>query len=96
VYLTGGFKKPREVTWITGVTLAVCTVSFGVTGYSLPYDQVGYWADGWILGDWNMIAGYIIIDPGLSLVQMLQAVVSFLLISAESIMIDPLLHVSGR
>ena len=44
VYLTGGFKKPREVTWITGVALAVCTVSFGVTGYSLPYDQVGYWA----------------------------------------------------
>jgi cytochrome b6 len=30
--------------WITGVALAVCTVSFGVTGYSLPYDQVGYWA----------------------------------------------------
>jgi cytochrome b6 len=44
VYLTGGFKKPREVTWVTGITLAVCTVSFGVTGYSLPYDQVGYWA----------------------------------------------------
>eukprot|EP00967_Tisochrysis_lutea_P159143 scaffold328669_cov741-Tisochrysis_lutea.AAC.1 len=30
VYLTGGFKKPRELTW--------------VTGYSLPWDQVGYWA----------------------------------------------------
>jgi cytochrome b6-f complex subunit 4 len=24
--------------------MAVCTVSFGVTGYSLPWDQVGYWA----------------------------------------------------
>ena len=22
----------------------MCTVSFGVTGYSLPWDQVGYWA----------------------------------------------------
>jgi cytochrome b6 len=44
VYLTGGFKKPRELTWITGVVLAVITVSFGVTGYSLPWDQVGYWA----------------------------------------------------
>ena len=44
VYLTGGFKKPRELTWVTGVTLAVTTVSFGVTGYSLPWDQVGYWA----------------------------------------------------
>jgi cytochrome b6 len=44
VYLTGGFKKPRELTWMTGVILAVVTVSFGVTGYSLPWDQVGYWA----------------------------------------------------
>ena len=44
MYLTGGFKKPRELTWITGVVMAVITVSFGVTGYSLPWDQVGYWA----------------------------------------------------
>ena len=44
VYLTGGFKKPRELTWVTGVILASVTVSFGVTGYSLPWDQVGYWA----------------------------------------------------
>ena len=44
VYLTGGFKKPRELIWITGVLLAVATVSFGVTGYSLPWDQIGYWA----------------------------------------------------
>jgi cytochrome b6 len=31
--------KPRELTWVTGV-LSVVTVSFGVTGYSLPWDQV--------------------------------------------------------
>ena len=42
--LSRGFKKPRELTWVTGVTLATVTVSFGVTGYSLPWDQVGYWA----------------------------------------------------
>lgn len=44
VYLTGGFKKPRELTWVTGVLLSSVTLSFGVTGYSLPWDQVGYWA----------------------------------------------------
>jgi cytochrome b6 len=44
VYLTGGFKKPRELIWISGVILSVATVSFGVTGYSLAWDQVGYWA----------------------------------------------------
>jgi len=44
VYVTGGFKQPRELIWITGIILAVSTASFGVTGYSLPWDQVGYWA----------------------------------------------------
>jgi cytochrome b6 len=44
VYLTGGYKKPREVTWITGTLLALATLSFGVTGYSLPWDQVAFWA----------------------------------------------------
>lgn len=44
VYLVAGFKKPRELTWVSGVLLACVTVSFGVTGYSLPWDQVGYWA----------------------------------------------------
>jgi cytochrome b6 len=32
VYLTGGFKRPRELTWVTGVTMAVCTVSFVLQG----------------------------------------------------------------
>jgi cytochrome b6 len=44
VYLTGGFKKPRELTWVTGVVLASLTVSLGVTGYSLPWAQIGSWA----------------------------------------------------
>ena len=44
VYLTGGFIKPREFIWITGIILALATVSFGVTGYSLAWDQIGYWA----------------------------------------------------
>jgi len=44
VYLTSGFKKSRELTWVMGVVLAVLTASFGVTHYSLPWDQIGYWA----------------------------------------------------
>ncbi|KAK8528021.1 hypothetical protein V6N13_041823 [Hibiscus sabdariffa] len=30
--------------WSASVVLAVLTASFGVTGYSLPRDQIGYWA----------------------------------------------------
>ncbi len=43
-YLTGGLKRPRELTWVTGIILAVIIISFGVTGYTLPWDQLGYWA----------------------------------------------------
>lgn len=44
VYLTGGFKIPREITWLSGTLLSVFIVSFGVSGYSLPWDQVAFWA----------------------------------------------------
>ena len=44
VYLTGGFKKPRELAWISGAFLALLALAFGVSGYSLPWDQLGFWA----------------------------------------------------
>ncbi len=44
VYLTGGYKKPRELIWVSGIILSVLVISFGVTGYTLPWDQLGYWA----------------------------------------------------
>ncbi|PHT44342.1 Cytochrome b6 [Capsicum annuum] len=50
VYLTGGFNKPRELTWVTGVVLAVLIASFGVIDYSLPRDQIGYWTVKVVIG----------------------------------------------
>ena len=44
IYLTGGLKRPRELIWVTGTILAIIIISFGVTGYTLPWDQLGYWA----------------------------------------------------
>lgn len=44
VYLTGGFKKPREFTWVSGSLLSFSALAFGVSGYSLPWDQIGFWA----------------------------------------------------
>jgi len=44
VYLTGGLKKPRELTWVSGSLLAFLALSFGVSGYSLPWDEIGFWA----------------------------------------------------
>ena len=32
VYLTGGLKKPRELTWVSGALLSFLALSFGVSG----------------------------------------------------------------
>src|SRR5919109_5091209 len=44
VMALGSYKKPREVTWITGVVLLLVILGFALTGYLLPWDQKAYWA----------------------------------------------------
>ena len=43
VYFTGAYRKPREINWIVGMFLLVCTLLTGFTGYSLVYEQLSYW-----------------------------------------------------
>ena len=44
VYIYGAYKKPREINWITGVMLFCLVMTFGFTGYLLPWDQKAFWA----------------------------------------------------
>src|SRR6185369_11787820 len=44
VVIFGSYKKPREVTWITGVLLLLIILGFALSGYLLPWDQRAYWA----------------------------------------------------
>jgi ubiquinol-cytochrome c reductase cytochrome b subunit len=44
VVALGSYKKPREVTWMTGVVLLLIILGFALTGYLLPWDQKAYWA----------------------------------------------------
>ena len=44
VALWAAYKKPREVTWISGVLLFLLVLGFGLTGYLLPGDNRSYWA----------------------------------------------------
>jgi ubiquinol-cytochrome c reductase cytochrome b subunit len=44
VFVWGAYKKPRELTWMTGVLLLSCTLGLAFTGYLLPWDQKAYWA----------------------------------------------------
>jgi quinol-cytochrome oxidoreductase complex cytochrome b subunit len=43
-FVMGAYKKPREITWILGVFIFGCTLTFGFTGYLLPWNQLSYWA----------------------------------------------------
>lgn len=42
VFITGAYKNPRELNWITGVFLLLTTAGFYLTGYILPWDQRGF------------------------------------------------------
>jgi quinol-cytochrome oxidoreductase complex cytochrome b subunit len=43
-FFMGAYKKPRELTWVTGALIFVLTITFGFTGYLLPWNQLSYWA----------------------------------------------------
>jgi cytochrome b6 len=43
-FLMKAYRKPREVTWISGVVLFMLVLGFGFTGYLLPWDTTAYFA----------------------------------------------------
>ena len=43
VFFTGAYRKPREINWMVGMCLLICTLLTGFTGYSLVYEQLSYW-----------------------------------------------------
>ncbi len=44
VFVWGAYKRPRELTWMTGVLLLAATLGLAFTGYLLPWDERAYWA----------------------------------------------------
>ena len=43
VYFTGAYQRPRELNWVIGMSLLMCTLLTGFTGYSLVFEQLSYW-----------------------------------------------------
>jgi quinol-cytochrome oxidoreductase complex cytochrome b subunit len=44
VYLTKAYRPPRELTWITGALLLFLALTFGFSGYLLPWNKVSFFA----------------------------------------------------
>ena len=44
VYFSKGYRKPREITWITGCILLFLAMGFGFSGYLLPWNQLAFFA----------------------------------------------------
>ncbi len=44
VFFTNAFKKPRELTWVTGFVLLLLAMGFGFSGYLLPWNELAFFA----------------------------------------------------
>jgi ubiquinol-cytochrome c reductase cytochrome b subunit len=44
VFFLGSYKAPRELTWLSGLTMLLVILGFSLSGYLLPWDQKAYWA----------------------------------------------------
>ncbi|MCX5795516.1 MAG: cytochrome bc complex cytochrome b subunit [Elusimicrobia bacterium] len=44
VFLMKAFRKPRELTWVTGCVLLGLCMAFGFSGYLLPWNELAYFA----------------------------------------------------
>lgn len=44
VFFTKAYRKPRELTWISGFVLFALALGFGFSGYLLPWNELAYFA----------------------------------------------------
>jgi len=45
-YFLKAYRKPRELTWVSGFILLVLAMGFGFTGYLLPWNELAFFATG--------------------------------------------------
>lgn len=44
VFFTKAHRKPRELTWLSGMVLFLLLLAFGFSGYLLPWDELAFFA----------------------------------------------------
>lgn len=44
VYFEKAYRKPREITWLTGMLMFLLALGFGFSGYLLPWNELAFFA----------------------------------------------------
>jgi cytochrome b6 len=44
VFFLQAYRRPRELTWVTGIALLALTLGFGFSGYLLPWNELAFFA----------------------------------------------------
>ncbi len=44
VYFMSAYRKPREITWVSGYLLLIICICFGFSGYLLPWNKLAFFA----------------------------------------------------
>ena len=44
VYFEKAYRKPREITWLTGMLMFFLALGFGFSGYLLPWNELAFFA----------------------------------------------------
>ena len=44
VFFERSYRKPREITWVTGMLLFFLALGFGFSGYLLPWNELAFFA----------------------------------------------------
>jgi cytochrome b6 len=64
VYFTHAYRKPRELTWLSGIGLLGLALGFGFSGYLLPWNELAFFATRVgtgmagavpVIGDWLLV-----------------------------------------
>jgi quinol-cytochrome oxidoreductase complex cytochrome b subunit len=61
-FLSGSYKRPRELNWMSGATLLLLVLAMAITGAMLPWDQAAYWTAVVVT---NILAYFPVIGDGL-------------------------------
>jgi cytochrome b6 len=58
VFIMKAYRRPRELTWVSGAVLLFLAMGFGFSGYLLPWNQLAYMAT-------NVGTSFVAIVPGI-------------------------------